>query len=220
MWSGPDTSTAGVSAVVTYSTEVIRVASQRYSPLSGNKIVAATPSGSPEVANNAAVAYAGENVVIPKVYLELGETADSTPTISFSSMNSQAVSITPAFNGVANNIYEWTIPYDGQSATATAGDTLLITFEYDVNGAHYVTYGAVNVQKVQGGVGVDLYRGKSKDSTGGSTVCRFEAALRVLGVGLYAEVDKSSTYGGFGGTGDTHNTFNFNAAEQHNPELL
>ena len=213
MWSGPDGSSAGVSAVVTYSTEVIRVASQRYSPLSGNKIVAATPSGSPEVANNAAVAYAGENVVIPKVYLELGETADSTPTISFSSMNNQTVSITASYDGVANNIYEWTIPYDGASATATAGDTLLITFEYDINGAHYTSYGALNVQKVQGGVGVDLYRGKSKNSTGGSTVCRFEAALRVLGVGLYAEVDKSSTYGGFGGTADSHNTFNFNAGE-------
>ena len=93
MWSGPDASSAGVTASVSYSMDVLRVAAQRYSPISGNKVVAATPSGSPEVANNSAAAYAGENVVIPKVYLELGEEADSTPTISFSSMNSQTCSI-------------------------------------------------------------------------------------------------------------------------------
>ena len=213
MWSGPDTTATGVSAVVSYTTEVIRVATARYSPLKGTYIVAATPSGSPEVGNNTAVAYSGENVVYPKVYLELSENADSTPTISFASAGGQTCSITPSFDGVSGTTYEWTIPYDGATARATAGDTINITFTYDVAGVTYQSYGALNVQPVQGGVGVDLYRGKSSNSTGGSTACRFEAALRVLGKGLYAEVDGSSTYGGFGASDGSHNTFNFNAAE-------
>ncbi|MBR4766151.1 MAG: InlB B-repeat-containing protein, partial [Clostridia bacterium] len=213
MWSGPDAAATGVSAVVSYSTDVLRVASQRYSPISGNKIVAATPSGSPEVANNTAAAYAGEQIVIPKVYLELGAEADSTPTIQFTSMNSQTCSITPTFEGVTGTTYEWTIPYDGASATATAGDTLKITFTYSVGGVQYTAYGALNVQLVQGGIGQDIYRGKSSNSTGGSTKNRFEAAIRVLGKGLYAENNGSSQYGAFTGTDSAHSTFNFNAGD-------
>ena len=214
MWSGPDTSTAGVSAVVSFSTDVLRVASQRYSPISGNKVVAATPSGSPEVANNTAAAYAGETPVIPKVYLELGEEADSTPTITFTSANGNSgTSISTTYEGMANNIYEWTIAYDGATSTATAGDTLIVTITYSVNGTSYTSYGALAVQRVQGGIGQDIYRGKSKNSTGGSTVNRFEATVRVLGKGLYVERNTSTTYGAFGATDSAHSTFNFNASE-------
>ena len=212
MWSGPDTTTAGVSAVVSFSTDVLRVASQRYSPLSGNKVVAATASGTPEVANNTAQAYAGESIIIPKVYLELGQEADSEPTISFASSNNSTCSISTTYGGMSNNIYEWTIAYDGASSQATAGDTLIVTITYTVNGASYTAYGALNVQRVQTGIGQDIYRGHSSNSTGGSTAARFDAAIRVLGKGVYNENNKSSTYGAFSASDSAHYTFNFNAS--------
>ncbi len=189
-----------------YADPVTRVAHAQYSTSSGSTIVAATPSGIPELnAEYATQAYAGETPSSTKIVLTINPFAQeyaaynprllTDPIISCEN-NTTVTFSSPTFS---NNTYTWTI----ESGTANAGTCLKFKVSCYFKWDNPYTYTEVTdlyeifaysyVENICFPAGAHVYTTDGKSNSGSDTLADVHYVSRILGKNTYGVVSSSGS---------------------------